>query len=379
MKTLVEFNPFLVSGYQSPELFCDREEETAQLISNAVNGVNTTLLSIRRMGKTGLLHHAIHQLQHKKKGFGIYVDIFDTENLRDFINRLATALLQTFPQKHTFWKLTMAFLKQLRPVISYDELTGQPQVTLDYAQPKQYEYTLQGILTFLEKQNKLIVIAIDEFQQITQYPQKNMEAMLRTHIQKLKNVRFIFSGSSPHLLAEMFHHAKRPFFASTQSIELNEITSMKYRKFIFSQFEKHKRKIDEETVEFILTFTKQHTYYTQALCNRVYAKNEKKVLLEDAQLAASQLLKHNEAVYFQYRNMLTPNQWGMLKAIAKEGKMYQPNAKKLAQKYQIGPTSVIQRSLEALLNKEMIYTKQDENGKYYCVYDCFLARWLEQK
>ena len=78
------------------------------------------------------------------------------------------------------------FIKQLRPVISYDELTGQPTVTLDYSQPKQFEYTLKGILSFLDSQNKLIVIAIDEFQQVTQYPEKNIEAILRTQIQQLK-------------------------------------------------------------------------------------------------------------------------------------------------------------------------------------------------
>ncbi len=379
MKTNEDFNPFLLTGYQSPDLFCDRKEESAQLISNAINGINTTLLSIRRMGKTGLLYHSIYQLQHKKKGLGIYVDIFDTENLRDFINRLASAILQSVPPKHLFWKNAMVFIKQLRPVISYDELTGQPQVTLDYSQAKQYEYTLQGILSFLEKQDKLIVIAIDEFQQITKYPEKNMEAILRTHIQKLKNVRFVFSGSSQHLLAEMFHHVKRPFFASTQSIELAEIGKKEYHSFINLLFSKYKRKISEQAIEFILTFTKQHTYYTQAICNKLFANSEKNIQLEQAQWAAHQLLKQNETVYFQYRTMLTPNQWAMLKAIAKEGNMYQPNAKNIAQKYQLGPSSVIQRSIEALLSKEMIYSKETENGKYYCVYDCFLARWLEQK
>lgn len=379
MKTKIISNPFLLNGYQSPELFCDRKAESGQLINNAVNGINTTLLSIRRMGKTGLLHHSLHLLQKRKKGIGIYVDIFDTENLRDFINRLASAILQSVPEKNTFWKKAMVFMKQLRPVISYDELTGQPQVTLDYSQAKQYEYTLQGILSFLEKQNKLIVIAIDEFQQITQYPEKNMEAMLRTHIQKLKNIRFIFSGSSPHLLAEMFYHSKRPFFASTQSVELKEISKKEYQAFITLQFTKNKRKINDQALEFILSFTKQHTYYTQALCNKLFANGEKNIQLEHVQWAAHQLLTQNETVYFQYRTMLTSNQWAMLKAIAKEGTMYHPNAKNIAQKYQLGPSSVIQRSMEALLSKEMIYSKETENGKYYCVYDCFLARWLEQK
>jgi AAA+ ATPase superfamily predicted ATPase len=372
-------NPFLVSGYHSSDLFCDRETETAQLIENATNGINTTLLSLRRMGKTGLLLHTLQQLQQKKKGTGIYVDIFDTENLRDFTNNLATAMLHAFPQKHPFWKKAMNFIKQLRPVISYDEFTGLPQVTLDYTQLKQYEYTLQGIFSFLDSQNKLIVIGIDEFQQITQYPEKNIEAILRSQIQKLKNVRFIFSGSSPHLLAEMFHHAKRPFFASTETIELNEINPDEYRAFIIRHFSAHKRKISGQALDFILYFSKSHTFYTQTLCNKLFATGEKSIQMDIVQSMAYQLLKQNETVYFQYRTLLTANQWSMLKAIAKEDRMYAPNSKEMARKYQLGPSSVIQRGIDALLTKEMIYTKETEEGKYYCVYDCFLARWLEQK
>jgi len=375
----IDFNPFIVSGYGDADLFCDREDETAHLISNAVNGINTTLLSIRRMGKTGLLKHTIHLLEKRKKGIGIYVDIFDTENLRDFVNRLASSMMQTVQPKKAFWKNAAEFIKQLRPVLSYDELTGQPTVTLDYSQPKQFEYTLKGILSFLDRQNKLIVIAIDEFQQVTHYPEKNIEAILRTQIQQLKNVRFIFSGSSPHLLAEMFHHAKRPFFASTQSIELHEIDEAKYKEFIHKQFEINSRKINDESLDFIVAFTKLHTFYTQSLCNKLFSTSEKKIELHHAQMAAHMLLIQNEVVYFQYRTMLTPNQWSLLKAIAREDKMYQPNSKMISQKYRLGPSSVIQRSLESLLTKEMIYTHESEKGKYYSVYDCFLSRWLAQK
>lgn len=369
-------NPFPISGYRGPEYFCDREKETNLLVKNAVNGVNTTLLSVRRMGKTGLLYHTLDKLQRQKKTIGIYLDIFDTENFRDLTNHLATAMLQAFPDKHPFWKKAMELLKQLRPVISYDEMTGQPQVTLDHSQPKQYEYSFHSILSFLEKQDKLIVIAIDEFQQIIQYPEKNTEAILRTQIQPLKNVRFIFSGSSPHLLSEIFHHAKRPFFSSTQSLELNEISEEEYRPFIASKFKEHKRKINAEAIEYILDFTRRHTYYTQALCNRLFASGETDIKEEHVRTEAHELLVQNEPVFFQYRNMLTPNQWAMLRAIAREGKMIKPNSKEIVNRYRLGPSSVIQRSMEALLSKEMIYSKETHEGKYYCVYDCFLARWL---
>lgn len=377
MKKSDDHNPFPISGYECPEHFCDRESETDRLVKNALNGINSTLLSIRRMGKTGLLHHSIARIHNRKKGMGIYADIFDTENLRDFTNRIASAVLQVFPEKHPFWKKAMGFLKLLHPIISYDEMTGQPQVTLEYSQPKQYEYSLQSILSFLEKQEKLIVVAIDEFQQIMQYPEKNMEAILRTQIQRLKNVRFIFSGSSPHLLSEIFHHTKRPFFSSTQSMELNEIGKNEYSAFIEAKFREQGRKISSEAIEYILDFTRSHTFYTQALCNRVFAEREKNVQLEHARMAAHTLLKENEPVFFQYRTMLTHNQWAMLKAIAKEGKMYQPNAKHIAQKHGLSPSSVIQRSMEALLSNEMIYGRETRDGKYYCVYDCFLSRWLE--
>ena len=371
-------NPFPVSGYHGPELFCDREAETRLLTTNALNGINTVLLSVRRMGKTGLLHHVLADMNGKKKAIGIYVDIFDTESLHDFINKLASAMLQAVPQKTQFWKAIMEFIKQLRPVISYDELTGQPQVSLTYNQTKQYEHTLKSIFSFLESHGNTIIIAIDEFQQIAQYPEKNIEALLRTHIQNLKNIRFIFSGSSPHLLAQMFHNTKRPFFSSASSLALNEIEQSEYKKFIIQKFNQRQRTIDDVAVEYILAFSKRHTFYTQALCNKVYAEGENIISQEHVQKAAYDLLKQNETIYYQYRIMLTTNQWDMLKAIAKEEVLFQPNSRAMVKKHGLGSSSAVQRSLQALLEKELIYSKESEAGIGYCVYDCFLSRWLER-
>ncbi len=371
-------NPFVLNGYSGPDYFCDRNKETDLLINNSTNGINTTLLSIRRMGKTGLLQHAVQELHRRKKGIGIYVDIFDTENLKDFTNRLATAIFKTFPQKNRLWKATMDLLKNLRPVISYDELTGTPEVTLDYSQPKQFEHSLLNIFSFLERNNRLIILAIDEFQQITNYPEKNVEAFLRSRIQELKNVKFIFSGSSPHMLTQMFHNASRPFFASTHTLFLDKIAYDEYSGFIRNSFQNHKKKINTEAIDFILKFTLQHTFYTQAVCNKIFASGNKKITLQDAQTAAFELLNQNEPVFFQYRTMLTSNQWNMLRAIAKEGTVYQPHAQKLIQKYNLGTPSSVQRNVEALLNKEMIYKLSDDKTEYYRVYDCFLMRWLER-
>ena len=61
-------NPFLTSGYYSPEYFCDRKNETKQLLNSIQNGQNVTLTSIRRIGKTGLIKHLFYQLPENWKG-----------------------------------------------------------------------------------------------------------------------------------------------------------------------------------------------------------------------------------------------------------------------------------------------------------------------
>lgn len=47
------YNPFLLSGYVSPEYFCDRVEETQKLISALRNGRNVTLISLAVWEKRG--------------------------------------------------------------------------------------------------------------------------------------------------------------------------------------------------------------------------------------------------------------------------------------------------------------------------------------
>jgi hypothetical protein len=369
-------NPFPVTGYTGPEYFCDREEETKRLLSNIRNGVNTTLLSLRRMGKTGLLFHLFHQLSPKRY-HGIYVDIFPTQNFKQFTNAVATAVLQAFPEKKPIGLRFMEMLKALRPVISFDHMSGQPEVTFDFRTPRQYEQSLAGIFSFLEKQSIRVVIAIDEFQQIALYPEKNSEALLRSLIQPLKNISFIFSGSHRQLLTEIFTHGKRPFFSSTQMLHLTEISAESYRPFIRKQFSKKGISASDEAIDYILSFSRQHTWYTQSVCNRLYASGEKKITPEGAKAICYQLLLENEPVFYAYRNLLTSYQWNLLRAIAHEDKLYQPSSKHFIGTYNVGTPSNVQRALESLLEKEMIYREHDPRGSYYRVYDCFLARWFE--
>jgi len=129
----------------------------------------------------------------------------------------------------------IAFIKSLRSQLSFDNITGEPQLQITYQTAHEKEYTLQGLLDFLDSQNEHIVIAIDEFQQIRDYPEKNMEALLRTYIQQSCHLTFIFCGSKKHLMADIFSNEKKPFYNSTAFISLDEIPEGSYSMFIRMQ------------------------------------------------------------------------------------------------------------------------------------------------
>lgn len=372
-------NPFPLTGYHGSEYFCDRVEETEALIRNAMNGVNTTLLSLRRMGKTGLLFHFMETITRRRKAQCIYVDALSLHDLRAFTNAMAGAALKAFPEKKHFGKMLLEWVKSMRPVISFDPVTGSPEVQLDFRQSEQYEHTLSGLFAMLESQEKRIVVIIDEFQQIGMFPEPNMEARLRTLIQSLKKTRFIFCGSDQHLMTEIFNNTKRPFFASTQLMHLSPIAEAEYSDFITGKFQKGKRKIAAGAVQEILSFTRTHTFYTQSLCNRLYSDGQRNIQVPLVQSTARRMLAEQEPVYYQYRSLLTTAQWNLLKAIATEDTVLKPLSKHFIMAHRLESASNVQRSLEALLTKDMVYREQSEDGSRYRVYDCFLSRWLALK
>src|SRR5688572_8717428 len=235
-------NPFLINNYVSPEYFCDREEESRIIIRNLENQSNSAFFAQRRLGKTALIQHIFYLLK-RKKATCIYLDIYPTQNLRDLANAIANSIYKVFPEKQSIGKRFWESIKLLRPVISIDDLSGKPELSLDITQPRQYEKTIPQLLQFLDQQKIPIVIAIDEFQQILEYPEKNVEALLRSCIQQLKHVHFIFCGSNQKMMSQIFSSHKRPFYASTKNIHLQRIKTDTYHQFIQKQFKKSKIKI----------------------------------------------------------------------------------------------------------------------------------------
>ena len=222
-------NPFIIKSYESKDLFCDREKELQLMLRNCVNQSDMTLISQRRMGKTGLILRLFDELKTTSPDIHtIYLDIFASRNIDDFIKLLAEATMKSFPVKTSIGERLMKFIKSLRPQLSFDNITGEPQLQIAYQTAHEKEYTLRGLFDFLDSQEAPIVIAIDEFQQIRDYPEQNMEALLRTYIQQMHNLTFIFCGSKKHLMADIFTNEKKPFYASTSFVSLSKIDEAPY-------------------------------------------------------------------------------------------------------------------------------------------------------
>lgn len=372
-------NPFIIKSYESRELFCDREEELKLMLRNCLNHTDMTLISLRRMGKTGLLLRLFDEIADcHPEVHTIYLDIFSSRNIDDFIKLLAEATMRSFKPKTNIGDKLMTFIKSMKPQLTFDNITGEPQLQIAYQTPHEKEYTLRGLLEFLDSQGVHIVIAIDEFQQIREYPEQNMEALLRTYIQQTSNLTFIYCGSKKHLMADIFTNEKKPFYSSTAFVSLGKIDESPYSAFIRHLFNKNGRRITDESIKFILDWTRRHTYYTQQLCHTIFAAGDENIGIGEVKSACEQLMKQGEAVYLQYRQMLTTKQWSYLIAIAKEGNVEQITSAQFLGRYKIGSASTSQRLAEALCEKGLLNDEATLDGTIYTVNDVFLSHWMER-
>ena len=368
-------NPFLISGYYSPELFCDRETETERILNALRNERNITLISPRRMGKTGLIKQAFYFLEKENGCITIYLDIFATQNLKEFVQLLGANILGALDSNlEKIISKVGGILKSCKPVISFDEISGQPQIGLDIS-AGQEQTGLKEIFEYIANSKKRCVIAIDEFQQIAKYPEKGVEALLRSYVQFIPNVHFIFAGSKQHIMQEMFLSAKRPFFQSTQIMAVGSIEPNAYYEFANLHLRKKNIYLTKETFLQIYNDFEGHTWYLQAILNRIYSYDTSPA---DSVFVNKIIAELTEEGIFAYQNLIeayTVNAIKLLKAISKEGYVAEINASSFLSKYDLGAASSVNTSLKRLLEREVIYKSE----KGYIVYDRFMALWLRRQ
>lgn len=369
-------NPFVIGKYVSKEYFCDRETEINTLSHHVNNGRNVVIMSERRLGKTALIEHFFCN-DYLQDYHTFMIDIYTCKNLREMVHLLANDVFRKLSRKRTLLERLTNIVKSVHTTVTYNVVTGEPEVTLKLGEIETPETTLDELLAYMEEAEMPCVVAIDEFQKIITFEEDNMEALLRTKIQRLKNTQFIFAGSERHLLEGIFNDPKRPFYNSVVFMQLLPIELGAYDKFSKRQFVNYGKDIQEELVAALYDYFKGVTWYLQLSMNEAFAMTERgsKASLDDFEQILTNMVDAKRFTFEDRYAALTEKQKSVLLAIAAE----YPHIPTLTSKefivnHNLKTASSVQTAAKGLTDKGIL---SNSNGKKQ-VSDILFLLWLKK-
>ncbi|MFC2116341.1 ATP-binding protein [Bacteroidota bacterium] len=357
-------NPFSIKTYQGPEYFFDREKESAKVLDAIHSDRNLTLFSHRRLGKTMLIQHVFSKLD--KEAFQpIYIDLFATRNLIQFAQNLSEVF---YSGKIIQESRLNKFLGNLGASLSFDPLSGTPKINFNLVNRENAIRSLPELFRSIRDLNKNVVIAFDEFQEVAGYEEDTAEATIRTIMQSSPEITFLFSGSKKSLMKEIFSDTKRPFFQSTQMMELHEIDRSNYAREVFVILDKHNKHYEEEVIYRILDMTYCHTGFTQMVLSRIFSESEETIDHNLFEQVWSDILEDHKSIAREQEFLLPALQWKTLVAIAREEFVKAPQSRDFSIKYDLSSPSSMARSVQALLDKGLIIESGDRGLRLYNVF-----------
>lgn len=369
-------NPFIVTGKIKPEYFCDRVEESERLTRCILSGgENMVIISPRRLGKTGLILHCFDKPEVQEHVTTLFIDILRTSSLQEFTYVLGRAVFKTLgTRSQQMMKNIIDTLRSLRGSFGYDPVMGTPTFDIKLGDITNPTYTLEEIFACLEQSSEHIVVAIDEFQQIVNYPEKNIEALLRTHIQQSANANFIFAGSERHIMGEMFLEHARPFYQSATMMSLSPISLDKYEEFVIKHFSANQLTVATDAISHAYHLLQGNTYYMQKTFREAFAmalggKTCDKQMIEDI---ISSIMQDNSHKYSESLAQLTLPQKELLMAIATEGRARRITSSQFVKRHRLKSASSVQAAIRKLMEYGIVTMQENE----YYIEDQLLQRWL---
>ena len=330
----------------------------------------------RRLGKSGLIHHAFARINKlEPDAVCIYVDLLDTKTRRDFVMVLTRQVILALD---TDWQKALRqakrFFKSVRPTLTIDEPSGMPTLSLDVL-PAQETATLEQTFDYIVRSGRRCYIALDEFQQITQYPEQGLEALLRSYVQQVPNAWFIFAGSQQHLLSEMFLSAKRPFYLASQIMTIAEIPEDTYREWANGFFARQHRSFSQDDFHELYSLVDGQTWYIQEVLHQLWETPDSPLDAGDVHRVLNVIVGRFAIGFSQIYSGLTPNQALMLRAISRQGQVREPFAQAFINQYRLPALSSSRQALNALVRQQLVY--KSVQGVYQ-VYDRFFSLWLQR-
>ena len=368
---------FVFGVATSGENFTDRQNETKRLLLNFQQGINTILISPRRIGKTSLVRK-VCELAKSDELKIVYLDIFSCRSDREFYDAFATAVLRQTSSKLEEWiDNAKRFLSRITPKFSI----GTDPMT-DFSVSLELNTKSEDVTDILQLPEKIalekgikIVICIDEFQQIAEFSDsKTFQKRLRTIWQLQQNVSYCLFGSKKHLMNELFERRSLPFYKFGDALYLQKISTEDWVKYICERFDATNKIISPSLAEKIAQKVDNHSSYVQQLAWLVWIHTDKVATEENFEEAWQDLLDQNTPLFEKQTENLTGYQLNFLKAII-DGISKEFTTKNVLEKYNLGTSSNVVIVKRALIKKELIDTEK----KGIVISDIVLKEWLKRE
>lgn len=364
-------NPFVFSHIVTDDCFCGRDElET--LKNHMLNSTNVVLFSKRRYGKSSLIKEIFKNHINQDEYLTIYFDIFDMSSSNDFAYSFYKAVAKSFKNdmqtilqtlKNIFSRATFS-----ATVTSSGEIEFKPSLT-HQSFDTMMEDIFVNLSNYLKKHNKKAIIAIDEFQQIATIKEKNIGATLRTYIQNIDNISFVFSGSKKHLLTQMFTNYAKPFYAQATPLELKSIPKEKFYAFVKEKFENTRKTITQDAFETLYEMVDGESWLVQNTCYHLW-QNYESVKAEYIESSIKEIAAMSDGIYKMLFDNFSNTQKAALKIIV-NNRGANLLSKEVLSLNNISKSSLVS-ALSVLLDREII----DKSDNLYYINDKLFEVWL---
>lgn len=373
-------SPFVFGVRVEGDTFTDRREETERLKSNFTYGVNTILISPRRMGKTSLVDKVCSLVESENIKIA-RIDAFGCRSENDFINAFATAVVRATSNKWEEWmENAKVFLSRFVPKISF----GQDPIN-DFSLSLEYNIsnqTAEDVLRLPEviAQSKgyRIVVCIDEFQQIGDFKDSlAFQKKLRGIWQLQSHVSYCLYGSKKHMMEQMFQNQSYPFYRFGDFFYLSKISEEDWVKYICQRFELTGKHISEELAREICLVTDRYSSYVQQLAWFVWLRtaDSSEATSDDVEYGINCLLDACEPLFIQQTEDLSAYQMNFLHALA-NGVHNGFTQSAILKDYSLGTAANITRLKKALVDKDLIMATCP---RYLEISDPILTLWLKKR
>lgn len=358
------------------EFFTDREAETKRLAANFKGGVSTFLLSPRRWGKTSLIKKVMAQVQSDELRV-VFVDVFKCKSPIDFAETLASAVLsQTATKTEEFIENAKAFLGRISfgvnlspdPASTFDIKLGLSDDRADISN------ALSMPERIAQKKKVKLLVCIDEFQQIGEFPDTtSFQKELRTIWQHQKNVTYCLFGSKKHMMENLFDTPEKAFFKFGDIIYLKTIPLNYWLEYIHKRFDAAGKSISDMQIQIICETVQYHSSYVQQLCWYVYLSSSDVVTDDDINYGVEELICQNTSLFESWTENLVANQMRLLRAVA-DGIHGGLSSSEVISRYRLVSSANVVAVKKSLLDKNLLYS---DGGKLYLT-DPVMGMWLRR-